>query len=116
VSNLPPPPVPQKLREMFADYPELIQRLQEALDYYVEKALEHKPYDGAIQALLNILTELGSEARVELKAAKASGDATSIVRADKKNILIFEAGYIVFEKVDLVDLWDYFQMKKDAFE
>jgi hypothetical protein len=108
VSNLPLPPVPQKLREMFADYPEVIQRLQEALDCYVEKGLEHKPYDGAILALLNILTDLGTEARVELKAAKASGDATSIVRSDKKNILMFEAGYIVFEKVEMDDLCDYF--------
>lgn len=108
MSNLPLPPVPQKLRQMFADYPEVIQRLQEALDCYVEMGLEHKPYDGAILVLLNILTDLGTEARVELKAAKASGDATSIVRADKKNILMFEAGYIVFEKVEMDDLFDYF--------
>jgi hypothetical protein len=35
--SLPSPPVPQRLREMLKDYPEHVERLQEALNRLLEK-------------------------------------------------------------------------------
>lgn len=41
MKQLPPPPVPQKLREMLKDYPGHIERLQEVLDYAIDPTKTH---------------------------------------------------------------------------
>jgi hypothetical protein len=109
--TIPPPPVPQKLREMFKDYPELIQRLQGALDDYVDRPTS-EPFDGAILALLDTLSALSSEVRAGLQVAEASGDAVAVEHQLRKKAVLFNAGHIVFEQVDMDDLWDYFEEDK----
>lgn len=86
-----PPPVPQKLREMLEDYPEHICRLQEVLDYLVETpSAGVDPFDRAIWLLEGRLETFKNEARKDLKAAEASGNAETIARA-KMKISIFGA-------------------------
>lgn len=46
--RLPPPPVPERLREMLKDYPEHVDRLQAALTDYVLKPFKLMPFDGAV--------------------------------------------------------------------
>src|SRR5690606_35032777 len=87
----PPPPVPQKLREMLEDYPEHIERLKEALDEYAKKIFHLMPFDGAIWALEGRLEAFYSEAHAELQAAEASGDVAAIELAKAKRTLMSRA-------------------------
>lgn len=81
----PRPPVPKSLREMLKDYPEHIERLQEVLNYVVETSSAGvSPFDRAIWVLEGRLETFISEARDELKAAEARGDAEAIQRARTK--------------------------------
>lgn len=113
--KLPPPPVPQKLREMLKDYPEHLERLQDALNYMIEKPSHGvMPFDRAIWLLEGELEEFISEARNELQAAEASGDAEAIERAKAKKFLMGSARHQGIH--DLDDLWAYFQANKGAFE
>ncbi len=91
MAPLPPPPVPQKLRDLLQDYPDLIQRLQEVLDDYFRKPDRSIPFDGAIWALEGRLGSFISEARVALKTAEAGGDQDAIRQADEKLNLMFQA-------------------------
>lgn len=83
---MPPPPIPQGLREMLKDYPEHIQRLQAALIDYMQKPFRLMPFDGAIWALEGRLETFVSEARQELRAAEASGNVEAIKQAKSKKI------------------------------
>lgn len=114
--KLPPPPVPLRLREMLKDYPEHLERLQEVLNTAIDPAKVHlMPFDEAIWALEGRLETFISEARNELQAAEASGDAEAIERAKAKELLMGRAsskGRWLGDE----DLWQYFQTHKDAFE
>jgi hypothetical protein len=118
-NGLPPPPVPQRLREMLKDYPEHIHTLQEDLNKVASK--RHPgvdPFDVAIWMLEGSLGTFISEARAELEAAQASGDAGAIERAEAKESLMFRArsgnGGMRLGLMD--DLWNYFESNKGAFE
>jgi hypothetical protein len=114
--SLPPPPVPQRLREMLTEYPEHIERLQEALNTVIEKPSKvTPPFEVAIWVLESRLGAFIAEAREQLKAAEVSGDAVAIAKADEKERLMSRASW---KHVWLSDdsLWDYFQNKKDAFK
>ena len=113
MSNLPSPPVPQKLREMLKDYPEHLARLQEVLDKYVHKPFHLMLFDGAVWAIEGRLETFMSEARVELKAAEAKGDAEAIQKAKAKD---FAMGSARLNMGGMSDLFDYFQTHKEAFE
>ncbi|WP_240635263.1 hypothetical protein [Lysobacter enzymogenes] len=83
--GLPLPPVPKGLREMLKDYPEHLQVLQNDLNDVVAKPLRGTPvFEQAIWALEGALETFVSEARDELEAAEASGDAETIQRARAK--------------------------------
>jgi hypothetical protein len=91
-NGLPPPPVPQGLQEMLKDYPEHIQTLQDDLNKVVSK--RHPgvdPFDVAIWMLEGALETFISEARMELKAAEASGDTVAIERAKAKELLMLRS-------------------------
>ncbi|MFA0925046.1 hypothetical protein [Xanthomonas fragariae] len=103
---IPPPPVPQKLREILKDYPELIQRLQDVLDAYVQKPYELMPFEGAIWALEGRLGSFFSEARKELNAAKSSGDPEAIEKANKKYSAV---GYASLNMGAMSDLLAYLE-------
>lgn len=113
---MPPPPVPQSLRDMLKDYPDCVERLQDSLNRYVGNPFYKDPYRGAILELQRALETLSTESGNELAAARAAGDAEMIDGASKKVHLLFNAGWFVFEMVDMDDLWEYFRANKDAFE
>lgn len=89
----PSPPVPQPLREMLSDYPELIERLQEVLNLSAAKSRRSPlmPLDDAIDSLDNRLEKFASEAMDELRAAEASGNSDRIARATVKEKLLSRA-------------------------
>lgn len=114
---LAPPSVPQTLREMLKDYPEHIDRLQEALEGFATPKLRLMPFDEAIWVLEGALEEFIAEAREELQAAESSGGPAAIERAKAKESLMFRArsgnGGMRLGLMD--DLWDYFQTNKGVF-
>ncbi|ROU06454.1 hypothetical protein D9T17_13455 [Lysobacter enzymogenes] len=70
---------------MLKDYPEHLQVLQNDLNDVVAKPLRGTPvFEQAIWALEGALETFVSEARDELEAAEASGDAETIQRARAK--------------------------------
>jgi hypothetical protein len=82
--TLPPPPVPQGLRELLKDHPGHIQRLQEALNSYVQKPFRLMPFDGAIWVLEGKLETFIAEARQEIGNAETGGDPGAIALAKAK--------------------------------
>lgn len=112
--QLPPPPVPQRLREMLKDYPEHLDRLQEALSDYVRKPFKLMPFDGATWALEGRLETFCLEADEEERAAEATGDADEISRKRAKAQQMSRA---CWKQVWIGDdaLREYFAEHKDAF-
>jgi hypothetical protein len=77
---------------MLKDYPEHIQELQQSLNRVVAKPFLATPlFEQAIWALERVLGSFIDEARDELEAAEASGDAEAIARANEKERLMFRA-------------------------
>ena len=115
--KLPPPPVPQRLREMLHNYPEHIEVLQNDLNELVAKPLYGTPmFEQAIWALEGALEEFIDEARTELQAAQASGDAEAIAKAEGKLDLMFDVYSSNGGMSDLNELYEYLQTNKRAFE
>ncbi|WP_236621835.1 hypothetical protein [Luteimonas huabeiensis] len=113
MTALPPPPVPQKLRDMLKDYPEHIERLQETLQRIVNKRLPGAdPFERAIWLLESRLSTFISEARDELQAAESSGDPEAIKRAKEKELRMLDARTLP----SLHDLHEYFIRNKEMFE
>lgn len=112
-TKLPPPPVPQTLREMLKDYPEYIARLQEVLDPFAIPKIRVMPFDEAIWALESRLGAFMTEVNEELAAAEASGDPEAIAKAREKRHLM---GFARANTGGLPDLWGYFETHKEAFE
>jgi len=112
-THIPPPPVPQKLLEILKDYPEHIARLQDALNHYIQRPSFSMPFDGAIWALEGRLETFIAEARTELEAAEASGDAEAIQKAKSKRSA---AGSARANMGAMQDLYDYIQAHREAFE
>ena len=114
--KLPPPPVPQRLREMLKDYPEHVRTLQNDLNELIAKPFRGTPiFEQATWALEGALDTFIDEAGTELHAAEASGDAEAIARAEAKNLLMGRArskGRWIADDA----LWEYFQANKEAFE
>jgi hypothetical protein len=119
MSKQPSPPVPQKLREMLKDYPEYIAGLQQSLNRLIEKPLHGTPpFELATWLLEDTLGDFAIDARAELSAAEASGDPEAIAHAKAKAHLMGRArsGGAGGGMCDLDDLWDYFQVNKEAFQ
>ena len=89
-----PPPVPQALREMFRNYPELIERLQASLNSVITNPVKRQPpFEVAIWELEGMLDCFVNEARQELDAAETSGEPAAIERANAKLSLMRSAGF-----------------------
>jgi len=69
------------------------------------------PFDGAIWALEGRLDTFASEARKEIKQAKASGNDQDIARAEEKEILMLHAGSV--SQYDLSELREYFDAHRE---
>jgi hypothetical protein len=106
MSKLPPPPVPEKLREMLKDYPELIQEIRDTLDSYAKKPNPLQPFDGVLWLLEDTLSSFYSDARSELDAAETSGNEQAIQKAKEKE---FAIGYARGNLGAMNDLWAYFE-------
>lgn len=108
-NDLPVPPVPQKLRELLKDYPDLIQRLQDVLDHYVRRPNPITPFDGAIWALEARLESFIFEAREELESSRLEGDSQKIEIAKNKD---FAVGYARFNMGAMSELRSYLEGEK----
>jgi hypothetical protein len=107
MSQIPMPPVPQGLREMLKDYPEYIHRLQSDLMRVITKPSKSTPpFEVAIWELEGTLETFIDEAREELKAAEASGDAEAIENAKIKK---FTLGSARADMGDISDLQAFLQ-------
>lgn len=110
-SSLPPPPVPQRLREMLEAYPGHIDRLQEVLNNVVQDGrVLLMPFDQAIWALEGRLETFYREAQTELKTAQEEGEPGKITRASEKVRLMSRASSKYTWITDDA-LWRYFQHK-----
>lgn len=110
-----PPPVPQALREMFWNYPELIERLQASLNSVITNPVKSQPpFEVAIWELEGTLGSFLNEALQELDAARASGDSAAIERADAKRRLLLFAGSSGGGMQDLSELQAYFHERQGA--
>lgn len=86
-----PPPIPQGLREMLKEYPEHIERLQQALDSVVEKPMKGTPaLEVAIWELEGTLETFISQAREELRAGEENGNPEAIAVGKKKLLLMLD--------------------------
>jgi len=117
---IPQPPVPEKIRELLKDYPELIYEVQKDLNDLVSESL-HQGYphpshvfEKAIWTLEDGLDAYCSEARQELEAAEASGDSQAIERAKKKELQVDLAR--LRGTRSLKELSDYFDAYQRAFK
>lgn len=105
-----PPPVPQALREMLRNYPELIERLQASLNRVITEPVKSQPpFEVAIWALEGTLGSFVNEALAELEAVQARGDGAAIDSADAKRRLMLFAGSSGGGLRDLSELQAYFQ-------
>lgn len=113
-SNLPPPPVPQELRELLKDYPEYLQAIQRALDNVVARPSKATPpFEMAVWMLEGVLGGFVADAYDELNAAEAGGDPIAIRKAKEKESAV---GYARLNMGPMQDLFDYFEVHKEAFE
>ncbi|XTQ94990.1 hypothetical protein ACQR5W_03435 [Xanthomonas sacchari] len=114
MKTLPPPPVPQKLREMLKDYPQYLDELQGTLNRLVENPKQGVPvFDQAIWRLEAVLSSFISEARDELRAAESSGDPDLVRKAEEKETLMQHARSSNRGMSDLNELWAYIEAHKD---
>jgi hypothetical protein len=118
--NIPPPPVPQPLREMLKDYPELIEELQQDLSSLVAEMIGKRPnatppFERAVWLLQDVMGAFYSDAREEFSAAEQSGDPVLIEKAETKRHLV---GSARLRRVwsDNDELSDYFKTYGRVFE
>lgn len=110
------PPVPQRLREMLKDYPEHVERLQEALNRLLEKRMSGAaPFERAIWLLEGRLETFAHEAQEEMQVAQSGGDVAAIAKAEAKEKLMSQA---CWKHVWVSDdaLWRYFEQQEDEFK
>lgn len=92
MTQTPIPPVPQDLRDMLNDYPELIDRLQESLKYVAGRPPSATPlFERAVWILEDALDAFAVEARAELRAAEQNGDPGAIAQAKRKRVAVGSA-------------------------
>lgn len=115
--NLPPPPIPQKLREMLKDYPECLQELRKVLnDIVSDPSYGTPPFEMAVWILGDTLSDFAINAHDELQTAEASRDLKAVTKAKEKELLMYRArsGSAGGGMLDLNELKAYFDAKKEA--
>ncbi|WDM66822.1 hypothetical protein [Xanthomonas cucurbitae] len=106
-NGLPAPPVPQKLRKLLKDYPELIERLQQQLNFAVRRPSKvTPPFEWVIWMLEDEIDSFVVETREELDLAKIEGDSQRIERARNKD---FAVGYARFNMGAMSELRSYLE-------
>lgn len=118
-NGVPPPPIPQRLRELLKDYPEHLARIQEDLNDLVLNHAKSIPlFEQAIWDLEGRTSAFIREAQAELEAAQEAGDAAAIARAEAKAKLMRRSGNSNdgLKLFFMDDLWDYFEANKETFK
>jgi hypothetical protein len=82
----PPLPVPQKLREFLADYPECIAEIADELAHYSSKPSPLQPYDGALWAIEGVIERMAMEAAELAEQARERGDLAGAEAANAKRL------------------------------
>ena len=114
--ELPPVPVPPRLRELLKDYPEHIERLQEALNSIIAKpSLGTPQFEVAIWELEGETSLFVAEAQEELEGAKANGDPQKIAAAEEKWRVMRFARSPNIGLMDLENVYEYFERYKAYF-
>jgi len=83
-AKLPPPPVPQRLRDMLEKYPGHIERLEEVLADFAVTPSGSDPFDRFISTLEGRLESFFFEAGRELEQAESTCDVARISAAEHK--------------------------------
>lgn len=113
-NGVPPPPIPQRLRELLKDYPRHLERIQEVLNRLVVDHAKSIPlFEQAIWALEGRTSAFIREAQSELEAAQEAGDAAAIALAEAKEELMFSARSANDGLGDLKELREYLKIHKD---
>lgn len=113
-NGLPQPPIPHRLRELLKDYPDHLERLQEALNYAfdgpkpVRGGASHV-FEQVIWALEGRLETFFREANAELRVAEADGEGDAIARARQKKSAMGFASSINDGMANLDEVWNYIQ-------
>ena len=114
--ELPPPPIPPRIREHLKDYPEHLEKLQETLINVARKPNTLMPFDSAIWALQDSLNAYYAEAQNELENIKKQGDKDAIAAAEEKLHKFGCAASGSNGLLNLRDLEAYFDHYKDYFK
>ncbi len=89
---VPPPLVPEKLRELLADYLSYVGLLQQAIDKAVAEPRPSAPrIELIVWGLEDCLDGLILSAKDELNVAKAGGDIAAITKAEARELLMHRA-------------------------
>ena len=113
--ELPPPPIPPRIREHLKDYPDHLDQIQKLLIEYVKQPMS-MPLDGAIWTLKGRLDSNYVEALGNLEKIKKHGDAEAIAAAEKK---LYKFGCAASGSNGLLNVHDlvmYFDQYKDYFK
>jgi hypothetical protein len=121
MAKIPPPPVPPRMREMLKDYPEMIEDVQDELNYIVDVMLECDggvpPFEHAVWRLQDTLGRFLDEAKGELARGNANGDLEAVKRAEKRIDLIWRVrGDRAWNDDGDQSLWSYFQNHRELFQ
>jgi hypothetical protein len=101
---------------MLKDYPEHVERLQEALNRLLEKRMPSAaPFERAIWLLEGRLETFANEAQEEMQVAQSGGDVELIAKAEAKEKLMSQA---CWKHVWVSDdaLWRYFEQHEAEFK
>jgi hypothetical protein len=120
-NGLPFPPIPQRLREMLKDYPGHLHQLQEDVNYTFDgprpaRGSVNHVFEQIIWALEGCLDAFIREAKDELEAAHASGDAEAIARAEAKASLMRRSRSGSNGMLNLSELRAYLTQHQEVFE
>lgn len=120
-NGLPPPPIPQRLRELLRDYPGHLERLQLALNTVVNGPTKAKGapdyiFELATWAMEGRLETFIREAQDELEAAIAGSDLETIAQAKKKKSVMGFARSLNDGMSNLNEIWSYVGEHKDVLK
>ena len=118
-NGLPQPPIPHRLRELLKDYPEYLERLQEALNYAFDgpkpvRGSASHVFEQVIWALEGRLETFYREANAELRIAEANGEGDAVARARRKKSAMGFASSLNDGMANLDEVWNYIQEHNEA--
>lgn len=114
-ADLPPIPIPARVRELLRDYPDLLARLEERLVIAREHPT-HPPIEGVIWAFEDTLEGFAIDAQGDRRRAEEADDEQAMARADAKFSAAVKAGLKHIGLRDLREVEEYFENYKEIFK